>query len=165
MRLRIPDRVEVTPLGTGPIVVVCHEDRVGELSVELFAAGLIMNRDGILERMTNQAAEHATTAPADGELRSLMPVELASGPNGFVAEIDVRRDDKGARPALPYLTIFVLAPPDLAVGGGAIVTVRSKSLEWPASAEMLASLELGARAGDDVAANDARSSLPVVGRR
>jgi hypothetical protein len=165
VRVRIPERVEVTPLASGSIVVRCHEDGIGELAIELFAAGLIMNRDGILERMTDHAADAAIASPADGEVRSLMPVELAAGPSGFVAEIDLRRDDHGQRPALPYLTLFVLAPPDLAVAGGAIVTVRSKALDWPAAAEMLASLQLGALDGDDVAANDGRPAMPLLTRR
>jgi hypothetical protein len=162
VRIRIPERVDLATPPTGPHVLVCREPGLGELAVELFAAGLIIDRDGILEQMASDAARHAVVAPAAGDIRGVMPVELAEGPNGYVAEVDLRRDERGAPPELPYLDIFVVAPADLAVPGGALVTVRRAGDEWPAGAEMLASLRLGAQGG---AANDMRSAMPVIGRR
>jgi hypothetical protein len=162
VRIRIPEQVTSTPLPTGPHVLICSEPGRGELTIELFAAGLIIDRDGILEQMASEAAWHAVVAPAAGDLRGILPVELAEGPTGFVAEIDLTRDDRGLPPELRFLDIYVVAPSDLAVPGGAVVTVRRASDEWPAAAEMLSTLRLGANSG---AANDARANLPVVGHR
>jgi len=100
------------------------------------------------------ADDHARLTP--GKTTRLVHVELDGGADGYLAEVD----SVGA--ALPCVSIYVLASPDLAVMGGAVVTVRSAVPEWPAGAQMLASLRLGAR---DLPANDARGALPVVGRR
>jgi hypothetical protein len=160
MKLRIPEPMETLD-PDGPFAFTGREPGVGELAIELFAAGLIIDRDGILEAMAHDAAAAAIAEPARGAVRSVCPVELAHGPTGFTAEIDLVRDDRGYAATYPYLTLFVLAPPDLAVSAGALVTVRSKDLEWQAAADLLASLCLG----NNHAANDARGALPVVGRR
>ena len=152
----------MTPVPDGSIVLVCRQPGVGELVLELFEAGLIIDRDGVLEEMASEAARHAVAAPASGDIRTLVAVELAEGPTGYVAEIDLRKDERGARPALPYLNIFAVAAEDLSAPGVAVVTVRSAELDWPAAAEMLATLQLGARGG---AANDTRAMMPVIGRR
>lgn len=151
VRLAVPDALALERPSDGPVIVTVREPDIGELTIEVFAAGLIIDRDRILEDL---ADDHARLTP--GKTTRLVHVELDGGADGYLAEID------SAGTALPCVSIYVLASPDLAVMGGAIVTVRSALPEWAAGSEMLASLRLGTR---DLPANDARGALPVLGRR
>jgi hypothetical protein len=165
VRLLVPDGVEIIPAPTeGPIVVTCREPGNGDLTIEIFAAGLLIDRDHVLEAMTTSAAEFATVEPAAGRVRGVQPIVLEGGTGGYMAEVAVSRDERGVATSCPYLWIYVLAPPDLAACGGAIVTVRSVRYEWVAGDAMLSSLRLGAL---HQPANDAGRAalLPMLHRR
>ena len=113
--------LEVTSL---PGRVRCAEPRIGELEVAVFAAALIIDRDGILAAKASAAA--AGAAP--------LPVEL-HGASGYRAETIVLDGP------LRYLLVFALAQDD-AIDGGVLVTIRSAQPEWPAADELLASLRI-----------------------
>jgi hypothetical protein len=93
-----------------------------------------------------------------------MPVSLP-GASGLRADIEVVRPMGTARPPLPYVYVFAMAPNDLALDGGLVVTVRCASPEWPAADTILRSLRILSRQGP--VANDDLSPpmLPMIGRR
>jgi hypothetical protein len=95
---------------------------VGELEVEVFAAALIIDRDGILETM----ASSATSTPA-------VAFELP-GASGYRAETVKQAE-------LPYLHVLAVAL-DGAIDGGVIVTMRCAQPEWPAAEALLRSLKI-----------------------
>jgi hypothetical protein len=67
--------------------------------------------------------------------------------------------------ALPYLYSFAIAPSDLGVDGGVLVTIRAAGPDWPAADHVLRSLRVLTRTGR-VATNceaDESPMLPVVG--
>ena len=154
--IETPDEVEVQP-GSGDTVVRCSQTRgdgrpVGELEVAVFQAGLVIDRDGVLEELVHEAAvgEHGRISPA-------MPVSLP-GASGYRAEV------QRGRAALPYVYVFAIAPHDLGVQGGVLVTVRSAAREWPAADAILSSLRIlirGGKIAND--AGDAPLALPVIG--
>jgi hypothetical protein len=160
-RLRAPERVTIAPAsGVEGAPVVGREagpdERVvGEVEVAVFGAGLIIDRDGVLERIATEAAEE--TASAGGKVTGVMPVELDSGVSGYRAEVEL-----GATAALPYQAIYALASRDLAVCGGILVTIRAALPAWPAGDVVLDSIRILTRDG---AQNDQALALPVVGRR
>jgi hypothetical protein len=160
-RLRAPERVAIAPAsGVEGAPVVCREvgpdERVvGEVEVAVFGAGLIIDRDGVLERIATEAAEDA--AAGGGKVTGVMPVELDSGVSGYRAEVEL-----GAAAALPYQAIYALASRDLAVCGGILVTIRAALPAWPAGEVVLDSIRVLTRDG---AQNDQSLALPVVGRR
>lgn len=149
-RVAIPDGLEVETPADGPVVLIVREPGAGALALEIFAAGLIIDRDGILRDI---ATEHAKV---EGPVRSVELVELEHGPSGARAEVHRRGDP------LPYVSVYAVAASDLAMSSGALITVRSARLEWDAGAAMLDSLRLGAR---DLPANDAAMMPLVVKRR
>jgi hypothetical protein len=105
------DDLEVTPVGAGETLVRCIEKRedgksVGELEVTVFRAALVIDRDGILEA---KASDNTGGAHA-------VPVVLP-GASGYFAEM--RGDGQ-----LPYCYVFAIAPHDLSVEGGVLVTAR-----------------------------------------
>jgi hypothetical protein len=144
--IELESPIAMQPLDTGATVVRCSEEHegklVGELAVEVFRAALVIDRDGILEEKAHEAAdaEHGRVTPP-------VPVSLP-GASGFRA--DVVRIGSGA---LPYVYLFAVAPHDLGVDGGVLVTVRCASPEWPAADAILRTLRvLGRRpttANDD----------------
>lgn len=146
-----PTEVDVEPVERGDMVVRCSERRadgktVGELEVSVFRAALVIDRDGILEEKVQAAA--GGVAPA-------VPVSLP-GASGY-------RADVVQRGALPYLYVFAMAPNDLGVDGGVLVTVRCAAPDWPAADAILRSLKILGRTGKT--ANDtepAPSILPLV---
>jgi hypothetical protein len=147
----VPGDLEVTPVGSGDALVRCCERRsdgkpVGELEVTVFSAALVIDRDGILEA---KASDGSGGSPA-------VPVSLP-GASGYFAET---RGD----PALPYRYVFAVAPHDLAVDGGVLVTVRSARPEWPAADAVLRSLRILTRHGVAPANDDAEAAprLPLV---
>ncbi len=140
-----PMEVTVQPYGT---TVRCQQLKadgapLGELELEVFHAALVIDRDGILEEKVRAAI--AKAAPGASVLEP-MPVEL-SGASGFRADAEPARA-VGSTPApsgLPYVHVFAIAPDDLGVDGGLLVTVRSASPTWPAADKILASLRILSR--------------------
>lgn len=143
-----PDDLVVTPVPAGATLLRCTEARedgrpVGELEVTVFQAALVIDRDGILEA---KASDNTGGAHA-------VPVVLP-GASGYFAET---RGD----PALPYLGVFAVAPHDLAVDGGVLVTVRSARPDWPAAERLLQSLRIITRHGT-APANDVAADAPIL---
>ena len=162
--IQTPTEVEIQP----GEVVRCRERRadgatIGELEVSVFHAALVIDRDGILE----EKMEAAVNSNREPGARVLPPIPVAlPGASGYRADIEVVRPMGEVRPALPYVYVFAMAPNDLALDGGLVVTVRSASPEWPAADKILRSLKILSRRG--VSANDpgdATLMLPLLGRR
>jgi hypothetical protein len=154
VELELPsEELDLVAVDNGTTIVRCREQHdgklIGELAVEVFRAALVIDRDGILEEKAHDAAdaERGRTTPP-------VPVSLP-GASGFRADV-VRGD------ALPYVYLFAVAPHDLGVDGGVLVTVRCASPEWPAADAILRTLRvLGRRpttANDDAVV----LALPVV---
>jgi hypothetical protein len=127
-----PLEVTVQPYGT---IVRCQQLRpdgapLGELELEVFHAALVIDRDGILEEKVRAAIAKA-----------------APGASGFRADAEPTRavGRAPAPSALPYVHVFAIAPDDLGVDGGLLVTVRSASPTWPAADKILASLRILSR--------------------
>ncbi|HEX5063764.1 MAG TPA: hypothetical protein VFV99_30505 [Kofleriaceae bacterium] len=164
--IETPEQVEVID-HPGAGLVKCSERRdgktVGELEVAVFHAALVIDRDGILEEKAASAIESAREPGA--RVSPAMPIALP-GASGYRAELEVVRPAGVAKAPLPYVYVFAMAPHDLALDGGLIVTVRCASPEWPAADEILRSLRILSRGGKP-AANDAdvRSGLPLIGSR
>lgn len=160
-KLRAPERVTIAPAsGVAGAPVVCREvgpdgRLIGEVEIAVFGAGLIIDRDGVLERIATEAAED--TASAGGQVASIMAIVLESGVSGYRAEVEL-----GNAAALPYHSILALASRDLAVCGGILVTIRAALPAWPAGDVVLDSIRVLTRDG---AQNDQAVMLPVVGRR
>jgi len=137
----------------------CREVRqdgrvVGELEVSLFAAALVIDRDGILAETAVSGLNRLTTLH-----RAVVasPVALPGG-NGF------RTAAVNSGP-LPYLYAFAIAPSDLGVDGGVLITIRAASPDWAPADHVLRSLRVLTRSGR-VATNidsDDAPILPVVG--
>ena len=86
-----------------------------------------------------------------------MPIELP-GASGYRADAEYRRGTE-----LPHAHVVAIAPDDLGVDAGILVTVRSASPEWPAADAILASLRILSR-GKPSANDAAPLRLPVVGK-
>jgi hypothetical protein len=162
--IQTPSEVEIQP----GEVVCCRERRangemVGELEVRVFHAALVIDRDGILE----EKIEDAVNSNAEPGARVMPPIPVAMpGASGYRADIVVMPPRGGVRPVLPYVYVFAMAPNDLALDGGLIVTVRSASPAWPAADKILGSLKILSRRGataNDV--GDASAMLPLLGQR
>jgi hypothetical protein len=154
--LAAPRDVELSPSGD---VVRCRERQagrtIGELEISVFHAALVIDRDGILEDKVRAAVEAAIAAGAN--VLEPVPVELP-GASGFRADAEYHRGTE-----LPHEHVFAIAPDDLGVDAGVLVTVRSASAEWPAADAILASLKILSRGKPS--ANDASPlRLPVVGK-
>ncbi len=117
---------------------------VGELTIELFTAALVIDRDGILAAK----ASEATGTPA-------VAVQLP-GATGYRAEA------VHAGP-LPYHYVFAIGPGDLAIDGGLLITIRCVHPDWPAAERALRSLRILTRAGV-APANDDAVDLPLIGK-
>jgi len=118
--------LEVTTL---PGRVRCSEPRVGELEVAVFSAALIIDRDGILAAKASEAAGG----------RPVVEISLP-GASGYRAEAVVDGP-------LRYMLVFAIAPDDLGIDGGLLVTIRSARPDWPAAEELLRSLRILTRRG------------------
>jgi hypothetical protein len=158
-----PSTIEVQPGD----VVCCKELRdgktVGELEVSVFHAALVIDRDGILEEQVHTLLERAKEPGA--RMYAPIPVSLPCA-SGYRAELEVVRPSGVARAALPHVYVFAMAPHDLALDGGLLVTVRCATPDWPAADAILRSLKILSRKG--VVANDADDSaptLPLIGHR
>ena len=147
-------------------VVRCSEQRdgktVGELEVSVFHAALVIDRDGILEEKAQSTIERAREPGA--RVRPAIPVTLP-GASGFRADLEVVRPMGVARAPLPYVYVFAMAPHDLALDGGLVVTVRCATPEWPAAEAILQSLRILARGGKTANDGDAPPMLPLIGSR
>lgn len=158
-----PSDVELTPVGGGDTVVRCSERRadgkpVGELEVAVFQAALVIDRDGILEDKVQGAANDV----AEQGARVLAPIPVSlPGASGFRADVELH-----SRVSLPYVYVFAIAPHDLGVDGGVLVTVRCAAPEWAAADAILRSLRIltrHARSAND--AGDAPPVFPLLARR
>ena len=141
-----PREVTVQPHGT---VVRCRLQAaggapIGELELEVFHAALVIDRDGILEEKV-QAAIAQAAAPGAQVLQPV-PIELA-GASGFRADAGPARAIGAADPRspLPYVHVLAIAPDDLGVDGGLLITVRSASPTWPAAEKIVQSLRILSR--------------------
>jgi hypothetical protein len=127
---------------------------VGELAISLFAAALVIDRDGILAEKAVEALGQLTTLH-----RPAVPQPVAlPGANGF------RTAAVNSGP-LPYLYVFAIAPPDLGVDGGVLIAIRAATADWAAADQVLRSLRVLTRNGrvaTNIDADDA-PLLPVVG--
>ena len=149
--LQPPNDVDVQPIDSGETVVRCSERRadgktVGVLEVAVFRAALLIDRDGILEEKVQAAA---------GGVAAAVPVALP-GASGFRADIV-------ARGALPYVYVFAMAPHDLGVDGGVLVTVRCATPDWPAADAIMRSLRILDRRGACANDGDEPALLPLIG--
>src|SRR5688500_2383796 len=125
----LPGELELTPVPAGETILRCTETRddgrpIGELEVTVFKAALVIDRDGILEAKASDQAGGAHAVPV-----------VLPGASGYFAE--TRGDAQ-----LPYRYVFAIAPHDLAVDGGVLVTVRCARRDWPAAERMLQSLRI-----------------------
>jgi len=122
----------------GP-VVTCREVRqdgrtVGELEASVFAAALIIDRDGILADKARGVMARAADVASAPTFDVVLP-----GAAGC-------RADAVQRTSLPYVYVSALAARD-SVDGGVLVTIRSLSPDWPAAEHMLRSLRVLTRQG------------------
>jgi len=162
LEMTAPTEVELTPVPAGAAVVRCCERRggktVGELEIEMFSAALIIDRDGILEEKAREAAHNSSAQVVT--IAGTFAVSLP-GASGYRADVE-----PPGRVALPYVYVFAMAPHDLGIEGGVIVTVRSAQPEWPAAEAILGSMRLLTRHGRPQAANDETNEhgplLPVI---
>lgn len=136
-QLEVPGEVE---LSEGP-PLRCREvlqgGRIlGELEICLFAAALVIDRDGILaEKACEVLAAEATVRGGPAAVAVALP-----GASGY-------RADAVLNAALPYRYVFAIAPSDLGVDGGVAIVVRCVSPDWPAADRMLRSLRILTRTG------------------
>lgn len=173
-RVRIPDNVRSIPVdlvvGDRGFLLRCEERRgaavIGEIELGVFAAGLIVDRDGVLEGLVVAAAERAIAAARAGRIAEVRAIEL-EGASGFRADVELLRASRDApRVACPHVAAIALAPADLAVCGGVLLTTRSADPDWAAAEEMLASLRIvTARGGAPANDEAARAHLPILRRR
>ena len=159
VELESPTGVDLLPIGGGATVVRCSEARdgkqVGELEVEVFKAALVIDRDGIL---AEKVAHACTTRPG----RTTQPVAVSlPGASGFRGSVELVRPMGQPPPELPFVYVFAIAPHDLGVDGGVLVTVRCAGPEWPAADAILSSLRVLGRT--PTAANDGPAlALPLL---
>lgn len=139
-------------------VLECREVRpdgriVGELEISVFAAALIIDRDGILEEKVCEVI--GREVPVRGGATAVA-VRLP-GASGF-------RADAIQSTRLPYVYVFAIAAPDLGGDGGVLITIRSASPDWPAADQMLRSLRILTRHGTAPVTGEVDSEpiLPVV---
>jgi hypothetical protein len=135
-QLDVPREVE---LRDGPILH-CREVRqggqtLGEIELSVFAAALIIDRDGILAEKACEVL--GREAALRGE-PTAVAVRLP-GACGF-------RADAVQRTPLPYRFVFAIAP-DEVVDGGVLITIRCTGPDWPAAEHMLRSLRVLTRGG------------------
>jgi len=136
-QLEVPSEVE---LSEGPPLKcrdVLRDGRtLGELEISLFAAALVIDRDGILaEKACEVLAREAKVRRGPTAVAVALP-----GASGY-------RADAVVSGTLPYRYAFAIAPPDLGVDGGVAIVVRCASPDWPAADHMLRSLRILTRTG------------------
>jgi hypothetical protein len=135
-QVEVPAEVAVQD---GP-VLTCREvlrdgRTLGEIEVSVFAAGLVIDRDGVLaDRARDGIAQEAGVRGEPTAVAVRLP-----GASGF------RADAVHGAP-LPYRHVFAIAPDDV-VDGGVLITIRCASPDWPAADHMLRSLRVLTRSG------------------
>jgi hypothetical protein len=153
-QLEAPREVE---LREGPVLRCCEVRQdgktIGELEVSVFAAALIIDRDGILAQKARDVVEREVPV-ARGAVAVAVRLPGASG----------YRADAFHDAPLPYVQVFAVAPSDLGVDGGVLVTVRSVRPDWAAAEHILRTLRILTRHGVAAANDDAEAAqiLPVV---
>jgi hypothetical protein len=153
-QLEAPSEIEVNE----GAILHCRELRedgrtVGELDVQVFSAALIIDRDGILaQKACEVLGQEASVRAAPTAVAVRLP-----GVSGF-------RADAVRASGLRYVHVFAVAPHDLGVDGGVLVTVRCAGPDWPAAEAMLRSLRIVTRYGTAPAndGDDPGPLLPVV---
>jgi hypothetical protein len=173
LRMRVLEHVALAPVTHGATVVHGEEKRpdgalVGAIEVAVAKVSLIIDRDGALERLIDAAIERLLAPPAAGRTLTMVPIELAGGPSGVMAEVELARHAAGVRPALPCYELYALAPSDVTIGAALIVTVRSAVHDWEAGARMLESLRiltLRNASGEPDAGEPTRPMFPMARRR
>lgn len=132
-------------------VVHCSEVQqgktVGELEVSVFAASLVIDRDGALAIKACSEVEREAKADV-----TAMAVELP-GASGFRAETVQRAP-------LPYLAVLAVVPQG-GIEGGLLIKVRSARPDWPAGEQILQSLRVLTRDGIAPASDDG-AILPMI---
>lgn len=150
-QLEVPGVVELREGAVLKLREVLQGGRtMGELEISVFAAALIIDRDGILAEKAREVLGREVTVRGGP---TAVAVRLP-GASGF-------RADAVQNTALPYRSVFAIAPQDLGVDGGVLVTIRCASPDWPAADHMLRSLRILTRNGM-VAANDGVEDAPVL---
>jgi hypothetical protein len=159
-QMEVPEAIE---LRDGAIVK-CREVRgdgrvIGELEMTVFAAALVIDRDGILAEKARDSVRRELGGRGGGEASAVR----LPGASGFRAEAVLST-------RLPYVFAFALAP-DLGVDGGLLIIVRSASPDWPAADALLGTLRLLRRNGmvDEAGEADgddaSESFLPLIAQR
>ena len=150
-QLEVPREVELREGATLKCREVMQGGRTrGELEVSVFAAALVIDRDGLLsEKACEMLGREATVRGGPNAVAVALP-----GGHGF-------RADAVQNTALPYRYVFAIAPLDLGVDGGVLVVIRCASPDWPAADHMLRSLRILTRAGR-VATNDEVGDAPLL---
>ncbi len=158
-----PDCLEVTVIDTGASALLFASEAdatgrpIGVVEIDIFAANMIIDPDGALDRAAHHAVDRVLAAPASGVIRHRERFELDDGTSGVRLEVTVTRDGDGALPALPHLTVVALAPDDAAARGGLVAMVRSARPSWTAGETLFETLRVLTRDGG---ANDNRARLP-----
>ena len=171
IELKTPADVDVEPIAPpAGVVVRCRERRpdgraIGELEVGVFAAALIIDRDGILETKARDAAITAAPPGARVETCEAIPLSLPGG-SGYRVDAELRGGDG----VLRYAYVVALASHDFGIDGGVLVVVRSATRDWAAADAILRSLRILTRHGTAKVANDSDElfgpdGLPLVDRR
>jgi hypothetical protein len=153
-QLEVPAEVELSDGPTLKCREVLRDGRVrGELEISLFAAALVIDREGILaEQACELLAREATVRGGPTAVAVALP-----GASGY-------RADAVISATLPYRYAFAIAPGDLGVDGGVAIVVRCASPDWLAADHMLRSLRILPRTGRIATQADVDEGplLPVV---
>jgi hypothetical protein len=112
---------------------------IGELEIRVFAARMIMDRDGVLLDAATALAEELFAAPRDGYLGASGSITLPAG-EAFRADMTVTRDAAGGMPAFPYKSVLALGHPDFMIHAALLIVVQHAEADWPAGDAMLQSL-------------------------
>lgn len=114
---------------TAPVVARIVElrdgQRIGSMTFEIVPARMVIDRDGVLEKLVLDRLPDA----------SPRPVTLDTGATGYRAE-----------------HVLVLAPDDYGAGGAVIVTIDAAP-DWPTGATILSTLRVFCRDSDARAAS------------
>src|SRR4051794_31829034 len=113
-QLEVPREIELLDGSTLTCRESLHGGRTrGELEISLFAAALVIDRDGILaEKACEVLAAEAAVRGGPTAVAVALP-----GASGY-------RADAVLNAALPYRYAFAIAPSDLGVDGGVAIVVR-----------------------------------------
>jgi hypothetical protein len=128
-RLLVPETVQVVRADAFHAV----EPGVGELDISLQAAALIMDRDGVLEELIDQAVAELTTQN-QATLSAIGMVELPGG-EAYRAELDLRDGSP-----LRHVTLLALGHADFMAPAVLFIRIRSRAPDWEAGRSMLETL-------------------------